>query len=272
MTELCEFRSDNRGNTCIRINNFAGELKEIVFGETVKIDKYTDTLIEMYHEKSGANIDLFGVFDNISYLSSINYSMLIKIYYFRNLHYQFERMNLREIINLFIADGFYKYQANYFESKVNLADLKIICDYIVFKIKNSNLVNLMHETPLFSRKFIHDIGDESKKSDHPSLMMEDENAKVFLTKEILTVNPPRAVTLWYKNKKGLVEVKIYSLVNSSVIELILKIRKLRKQIPMIEPMLANKMYRDVGRRILAHGRTFLTMYAGYRDRMKKDAF
>ena len=102
--------------------------------------------------------------------------------------------------------------------------------------------------------------------------MEDENAKVFLTKEILTVNPPRAVTLWYKNKKGLVEVKIYSLVNSSVIELILKIRKLRKQIPMIEPMLANKMYRDVGRRILAHGRTFLTMYAGYRDRMKKDAF
>jgi hypothetical protein len=52
-------------------------------------------------------------------------------------------MNLREILNIYIAEGFYKYQTNYINSKINYSDIKNICNFVVHKIKTSNFLNLI---------------------------------------------------------------------------------------------------------------------------------
>lgn len=52
------------------------------------------------------------------------------------------QLNIREILNLYIADGFFKYQTNYMNAKLSLADLKLICEYVSFKIKTQNYLGL----------------------------------------------------------------------------------------------------------------------------------
>lgn len=59
---------------------------------------------------------------------------------------QIELMNLRELINIFISDGFYKHPTNYMHSKLSFADLKDVCDFIFFKIKTSNFANFVHDS------------------------------------------------------------------------------------------------------------------------------
>lgn len=51
-------------------------------------------------------------------------------------------LNIREILNLYIADGFFKYQTNYMNAKLSVTDLKSICEYVGFKIRTQNYLGL----------------------------------------------------------------------------------------------------------------------------------
>lgn len=268
---MSEFRIEDGRAPTLKINNFKTDLKEILFNEAVKIDNETDTLIEVYLEKADSQLELFGMFNSISYLSSINYSLNIRIYYFgKNPYTQSEKLNLREIINLFIADGFYKFQANYFESKVNLADLKIICDYIIFKIKNANLVNLMHEDPLFSRKSVNNTADLAKKTDLISLLMENKvTTTILLHTAAFTISPLRRILIYYNTKKGVINIKVYHISISSSIELNFKIKSIMKHFPFIQQMLDAKIYREVGKRVFTIYKDFLTLYVKCREIVHK---
>ena len=85
---------------------------------------------------------IFFPFDNISYANTSNYNIEIKYYSYNKFTEVKEFVNLRELLNLFIADGFYKYQTNYMNSKLNLSDILNICYYIIHKIKTQNFLNL----------------------------------------------------------------------------------------------------------------------------------
>jgi hypothetical protein len=43
---------------------------------------------------------------------------------------------------MYIADGFYKYQTNYASSKISYGDLRNLSNYIVYKIKESNIYEI----------------------------------------------------------------------------------------------------------------------------------
>ena len=47
------------------------------------------------------------------------------------------------MLNLFIAEGFYKYQSNYMHSKMQYSDIKNLCAFIVFKMKTSGFLNVV---------------------------------------------------------------------------------------------------------------------------------
>ena len=51
-------------------------------------------------------------------------------------------MPLRQIVNLYITDGFYKASSNYMKSKLNSAELINLSRYFVYKIKTSSFQNL----------------------------------------------------------------------------------------------------------------------------------
>ena len=89
-------------------------------------------------------INVLQPFEPISYSSCSNFSVQLRYYSFNWLRGASISVNLREILNLYIADGYYKYQTSYMNSRMNISDIKNICLYIIYKIKTQNFLNLAH--------------------------------------------------------------------------------------------------------------------------------
>lgn len=71
-----------------------------------------------------------------------------------------KKINLRELINLCISDGFYKYQTNYMTSKLYFGDFNAICYFVVYKVQNNSSQFLAAES---NRKF-NNLREFTKKS------------------------------------------------------------------------------------------------------------
>jgi hypothetical protein len=52
-------------------------------------------------------------------------------------------INLREIVNLYIAEGYFKSQLNYMNSKLNYGDLKQLCLFIAYKLKTLEFIDIV---------------------------------------------------------------------------------------------------------------------------------
>ena len=129
-------------------------------------------------------------------------------------------------------------------------------------------MNLMHENPIFDRKFANNLSEEDQKT---SLLLEQEmSSGILLVRHVFTVGPPRIVDLWYKPKKGVVMVRITRIKDGFAVEFNYKIKKLRKNIPLIQIMLRKKMYKDVGRRVLACYGDFLRLYTQCKEHIEQN--
>lgn len=87
-------------------------LKEILFQNYAKIDKNNDAYIEIELEiskENTKNIDVLKQFEPIPYAFTSNYNIIIRYLSLNKIVLALEKINLRQLINLFIADGFYKY-------------------------------------------------------------------------------------------------------------------------------------------------------------------
>ncbi|CAD8188223.1 unnamed protein product [Paramecium pentaurelia] len=85
---------------------------------------------------------IFFPFDAINYANTSNFNIELKYFSYNKFTEVKEQINLRELLNLYIADGFYKYQTNYMNSKLNHSDIISICYYMIHKIKTQNFLNL----------------------------------------------------------------------------------------------------------------------------------
>ena len=132
----------------LSLNRFRIELKQILFSNYVRIDKNNDAYVEIFFLSGKEHSSFLTYFEPISYAATSNQNILIRYISLNKLSIQLERINLREIINLFIADGFSKFQTNYMNSKFYLSDLKNLCNFIIFKIKSSNFANLIHDSAI----------------------------------------------------------------------------------------------------------------------------
>lgn len=65
---------------------------------------------------------------------------VINLYNEDLIHYQ---INAREVINFYIAEGLYKFMANYMSSRMSYNDIKVVSRYILNKIQQSNFLDMM---------------------------------------------------------------------------------------------------------------------------------
>lgn len=214
------------------------------------------------------NKDFISSFQNITYLSSINYILYIKIFFFNIIICQHERLNLREIINLYIADGLYKYQANYIDSKMNLADVQNICDYIMHKIKNSNLLTLLNESPLFNKRFlIKQKPDYRLKMKANAGVDQDDNVEdrngVHLYTRLLFNEPYISVSARYDKYREAFIIYMHRHSDSEIVVKEFKLSQVAKKIPFVEAQLKMGNYTQVGRMVLDKYENFLKIYSRY---------
>lgn len=131
-------------------------ISELIFNDSYKISETNEFSTDIY-------IDLIKTYRNSS-LFKLSHSDLVD-YYFNTMEYlPYEStskfhfhlinysircatiktfdINLREILNLSIAEGFSKLHTGYTNSKVTYNDLKEVCSFIIFKIKTQNFLDL----------------------------------------------------------------------------------------------------------------------------------
>ena len=86
---------------------------------------------------------IFTSSEPVPYAQSASYNLYIRFHSVqRALRYCDTRINLRELLNLFIADGFFKSQTNYMNSKLSLSDIESMCQYMTFKIRDQNFLDI----------------------------------------------------------------------------------------------------------------------------------
>ena len=247
---------NSNGEVFIKNDTFITIMKEYIFKSTTQMDKSTDTIVEIFIDSSpnGATIrhlstnekfdkenrnPFISAFDHITYLKSSYYIVVIKIYYMNFLICQEEKINLREIVNLYIADGFSKYQANYIDAKFNASELENFGDYIIFKIKNSGLVTLIHDKTNNNIDNITLItNDQAKTKGY------NKNESILLYRSLLSNYPSYLVTLYYESKKGIVYGYVYSQHDSSISNTNFSLIELKNQFPLIEVQLKHKLYNN----------------------------
>ncbi|KAM3147590.1 hypothetical protein pb186bvf_000397 [Paramecium bursaria] len=152
---------------CINLN-FIANLKEFIHQMQMRVEKIGLYSITFFLENLSEDEQIdnpFLSFDSINYANSSNYNLSIRIFAYsmdQPVFYCNKQVNLREILNLFIADGYFKYQTNYMNAKLSLADLKQICEYVGFKIKTQNFLGLANQ-----QKYVntHPIFLEEQKAD-----------------------------------------------------------------------------------------------------------
>jgi len=263
-----EFSTDNKGRDIVKVDNFEGRLSELIFGSIIQIDKSVDCLIEIHIENNHEKRILNSPFENITYLSSINNILYIKIYFFNLVICQREKLYLREIINLNIADGLYKYQANYIDSKMNLADLQNICGYIIHKIRSSNLLTLLNESPLFSKRFSiqqkseYRIKIKTNALTEPDNNMEEKKG-LFFFRKIIASKPFISASVYYDKHREIFMVYLYRFSDCALVVKEYKMKQIRKKIPMISNYMEAGLYAMVGRLIIESNENFLNIYATY---------
>ncbi|CAK76356.1 unnamed protein product (macronuclear) [Paramecium tetraurelia] len=120
-------------------------LLEFICSQEIKLERLGNAYLECFIEqikKTQQNQQVFYPQQLISYSQSSDFNIYLRYYCLQNLKYKDIRLNMRELLNLFIADGFFKSKTNYMNSRLSQSDIQNMCYYLVQKIRDQNYLNL----------------------------------------------------------------------------------------------------------------------------------
>ncbi|EDK31774.2 hypothetical protein TTHERM_00051949 (macronuclear) [Tetrahymena thermophila SB210] len=95
--------------------------------------------------KNFTGIDYFYPIEYIQYAATSAFNFTISHMNLNQATFQDIYLNCREITNVFIAEGYFKYQANYIYSNINYADFCNLAQFILYKICNSNFLEMLYD-------------------------------------------------------------------------------------------------------------------------------
>ncbi|EAR97439.2 hypothetical protein TTHERM_00340200 (macronuclear) [Tetrahymena thermophila SB210] len=108
-------------------------------------------------KKQRAEDYYFDTLPTIGYTESSNHIVYIKHQNLNEQTVQKMRINLREIINLFIAEGYFKSQTNYSNSKLSYAEMKQLCHFIIYKIKTNEFFDIVEIKSTIRNFYYHNL-------------------------------------------------------------------------------------------------------------------
>ncbi|KAL4471185.1 hypothetical protein ABPG72_007552 [Tetrahymena utriculariae] len=171
--------NDLKKDVMIMIGDFSFEVQELLHYENLNVDGKQDIQIDIcinliqsiqkpqsvklrrQYQENNQNIQhmsptfsllrqqlldfYFLPVEFIPYNATTDFNLQINNFQINEKKSQQITINLREIINVFIADGFYKSQSNYQNSRMNYSELQQLCYFILYKIKKQNFLDLIEK-------------------------------------------------------------------------------------------------------------------------------
>eukprot|EP01016_Furgasonia_blochmanni_P038023 TRINITY_DN4549_c0_g1_i4.p1 TRINITY_DN4549_c0_g1~~TRINITY_DN4549_c0_g1_i4.p1 ORF type:complete len:759 (+),score=171.58 TRINITY_DN4549_c0_g1_i4:131-2407(+) len=295
LVKIMDLHSISKSRALIKVNTYKCVLRELFFKGNILLDRLGESNIEIMFEDIKNSLDLFAAMEPIVYSMTANYNLHVRIQSLSNLQVQQDSINLREIINLYISDGLYRFQTNYLNSKLNLSNLIDMSSYVMFKIKTSNLIGVSSETKALSKKNMRGratliVDQEELFETRPNMNLgpreinqhkgpmlhvgkvkdqdfwEDapptvDNSCKLLYKGVLSSSPKQIITLFYREPKDQVISYVYRLHNSTVFMKKYTIKELEDRVEYLRPLLKARLYAKAGERIMERIRRLLSIYS-----------
>lgn len=217
IVELTEF-VPNESHTILNLeimNTVRAKINELLFDNYVLIDRQQEILLEILVDipqvmglklmrnsamkerqtikRKNISQAYFDNMDLIPYLQTTSYNFQIQYIHIGNVETVSKFISMREVINFYIAEGFYQYHSSYSSSKLTYQDIKNITQYIAYKIKSQNFLDMLYH--LKSEKIIY--GQNSMMGSAGSLAQIYKNSKccIVISKDDMIFINHRIVSL-----------------------------------------------------------------------------
>ena len=222
LLENIEISAEKSQRFELKQGEFVIKMKEILYNKYVKVDNYNEAFIDIFFVFLHDNPSVFATLDSIHYAYSMNYNFVIKYLSLNRMNIQIDSINLRELINIYISDGFYKHPTSYMYSKLLMSDVKDLCNFLIYKIKSSNFCNFLHNANanenLIKRRKMHaneniaylkNIEIEAKKEDEKLNIMTfiSKTKPLSVVKAIALLSSHKIVISVYNRRKSDIFIK-----------------------------------------------------------------
>ncbi|EAR95099.2 hypothetical protein TTHERM_00641270 (macronuclear) [Tetrahymena thermophila SB210] len=236
----------------MQMGNISVPMQEFINSNQIQTDQGPEIFVEYFIGKQHNQGEYLVTqsFEEISYPSSLHYYIYLRFYHFSQVGIMHKKVNLRELLNLFIADGYYKYQTNYMHSKLQLQDLVQLCDFVSYKLKTGTYGSILNQNQFqykrtglesYSRKTLQTLVKEQEQE-------EGENGVV--EKFVFQPKPYSIVKVYIKRANRIVEFVIYTPSTFQTFKKKYNISEISLSIPFINLYLKAGLYRPLARNIL----------------------
>ncbi|EAR84945.2 hypothetical protein TTHERM_00585020 (macronuclear) [Tetrahymena thermophila SB210] len=239
---------------------------EYLNSQAIRIDSTNDSYFAEYYFSSrisnpNTNSSISNNFPYISYTNSEDYDIFLRFFQLGQDKFIQKRLNTRNLLNLQVADGFFKDQANFSQTKILLCDLYQITYFISHKISNMDFPEIQSHLP-FNR-------DMSTKSSSSQLinkrnmmrrlvcLVVDED-KLYQSKftqesssytEIISCNPQIIVTYSFSTGEKQLRICIYIPNSGQQYFSQIYFTELEQKIPLFQVYYNSNSYKKLFRQI-----------------------
>lgn len=117
------------------LRNYRGILREYLFRDHLQLESKDDCLVEIFiEENKQVKKDILDEFDSLRYIETSFYNVFVRINLINRMICHNDKFILRELVNLYINDGFLLDPNFNPNLRIKLRDLDGLSSYLIDKI------------------------------------------------------------------------------------------------------------------------------------------
>ena len=251
-------------------------MREFVHRETLQTSATEESLIEVFLENNYKKYTMFEVVNHISLPYIQNHDLFVRVTRLEKMTIYNNRFNLKQVIGLYAKESFSnKVEIPNNNNKVVFSQIKILSQYMTYKIKNWNMVTISEdeiERQTFNRETVLPWTNfKLKLNCNFETITKIDHQRLFINRQliyrgILTVAPLQMVSLVYSKKKGLIHAYLYDTTESWILKKKLRMTDIITNIPYVGVMLEQQLHYEVGLRIYEALKNSLIVYSFIKKR------
>ncbi|KAL4438311.1 hypothetical protein ABPG74_009734 [Tetrahymena malaccensis] len=239
---------------------------EYLNSQAIRIESNNDSYFAEYYFSSrisnpNTNSCISNNFPYISYTNSEDYDIFLRFFQLGQEKFIQKRLNTRNLLNLQVADGFFKDQANFTQAKILLCDLHQITYFISHKISNLDFPEIQSHLPFHKDKCTKTSSSQliNKRNMMRRLvcLIVDED-KLFQSKftqenssftQIINCNPQIIVTYSFSTGEKQLRICIYMPNSGQQYFSQIYFTELEQKIPLFQAYYNSSLYKKLFRQI-----------------------
>ena len=261
MVDSFEISTGISHSSILSIDSFKGVLREYFYKDIIRSSKTDEIMMEVFLENHKKIVNLFESSEPIPDVYISNYNIFIRMTSIHNMYTYSTKFTLSQGIRLYESDESIQRERLFdAKDKLSIANVRRICDYLVYKTRSWNMGAATEESPKANRNSLNhqellpgtDPG--LKLNCNLSLQLRVDDQQLFvnlllLYRNMLSLQPLQIASIVYNRVKECFIVFIYDVDNSWTLKKKLRMSEINSFVPYAKQMLRLELHEELGERI-----------------------